>query len=176
MIQLKDQTIFLKDNNIKINSQLDFYKNKELESKSIIENLKKVEKELREKNKYLEETISNLKLNTNDNNHDVNELQNKIKYYQQENVRIGSELFESNKKLVITKTSLNELQNHRSGLIEKINSINEVIKNENIVTSVFDSDLEQDTIKVIDASKSTNKDTKDTNNLDEKIKNIFDNK
>jgi len=165
LIQLKNQTIFLRNNSIKINTQLNNYKNKELASKTKIEKLEE-EKVLREK------TIDDLKSNTNNNDQsaNINDLENKIKHYQDENIRISSEFTESNKKFEITKQSLNELQKHRSGLIEKINSINEVIQDENIVTSVFHSDLEKDKIKVIDSSKpaKTNK-----NDLDEKIKNIF---
>ena len=68
---------------------------------------------------------------------------------------------------------MSELQNNRSHLIEKINSINEVIKNENVVTSVFSSDLEDSKIEIIDNNKTTKKDTID---IDLKIKNIFSNK
>ena len=139
--------------------------------KSEIDNHKQEIKELKEKNQNLEKTIDDLKLNINNNqNVSINDLKNKIKYYQEENIRISSELIESNKKFEITKESLNELQNHRSGLIEKINSINEVIKNENIVTSVFRSDLEENKIKVINNSKPTKNDKID---LNEEIKNIF---
>jgi len=161
LIQLINQTNFLKNNNIKINSQLNAYKNKELASKSKIKNL---EKEILINSKLLNEA--------NDNYQDVNinDLEIKIKHYQEENIRISSELVESNNRFEITKESLNELQNHRSGLIEKIKSINEVIQNENIVTSVFHSDLEENKIKVIDSSKPTGKNNID---LDEKIKNIF---
>jgi len=65
---------------------------------------------------------------------------------------------------------LSELQSNRSHLIEKINSINEVIKNENVVTSVFNSNLDDSKIKIIDNNKTTKKDTID---IDTKIKNIF---
>ena len=97
-------------------------------------------------------------------------LEDKIKHYQDENIRIGSELLESNKKFEITKESLSELQNNRSHLIEKINSINEVIKNENIVTSVFQSDAGNNKIIITDNNKPAKKDKVD---LDKEIKNIF---
>jgi len=73
---------------------------------------------------------------------------------------------------------LSELQNNRSHLIEKINSINEVIKNENIVTSVFQSDVSNNKIKITDNNKikitDNNKpEKKDKVDLDKEIKNIF---
>ena len=164
LIQLINQTNFLKNNNIKINSQLNAYKNKELASKSKIKNL---EKEILINSKLLNEA--------NDNYQDVNinDLETKIKHYQEENIRISNELVESNKKSEITKESLNELESHRSGLIEKINSINEVIQNENIVTNVFRSDLNENKIKVINRSKPKKK---NMINLNDEIKNIFSNK
>jgi chromosome segregation ATPase len=142
------------------------------EIKSELNEYKNTEKNLREKNQELQKSINDLKSNVNHNDRDktIRELEDKIKHYQDENIRIGSELFESNKKFEITKESLSELQNNRSHLIEKINSINEVIKNENVVTSVFSSDLEDSKIKIIDNNKTTKKDTIDIN---EKIKNIF---
>ena len=65
---------------------------------------------------------------------------------------------------------MSELQNNRSHLIEKINSINEVIKNENIVTSVFQSDAGNNKIIITDNNKPAKKDKVD---LDKEIKNIF---
>jgi chromosome segregation ATPase len=192
LTQLRNETITLKNDNIKINAQLNDYRKKEIETKSKIkenEEISLVIKSLEinnhetkntlsiyaRKNEELQNEINELKtepINVEDNNYlaDIKELKNKVKHYQDENIRISNEFVESNKKFEITKESLNELQNHRSGLIEKINSINEVIKNENIVTSVFHSDLEKDKIKVVDSNKpaKTNK-----NDLDEKIKNIF---
>ena len=65
---------------------------------------------------------------------------------------------------------MSELQSNRSHLIEKINSINEVIQNENIVTSVFQSDVNNNKIKITDSNKPEKKDKVD---LDQEIKNIF---
>ena len=65
---------------------------------------------------------------------------------------------------------MSELQNNRSHLIKKINSINEVIKNENVVTSVFQSDVNNNKIKITDSNKPEKKDKVD---LDQEIKNIF---
>ena len=140
--------------------------------KSELNEYKKTEKDLIEKNQELQKFINDLKsnINNNDSGKTIRELEDKIKHYQDENIRIGSELFESNKKFEITKESLSELQNNRSHLIDKINSINEVIKNENVVTSVFDVNLEDNKIKVIDSNKLTKENMID---LDQKIKNIF---
>jgi hypothetical protein len=197
---LIEKNILLNNDNIKIKSELTAYINKDSiaqskitkleeeilnnnnllnktasddeEIKSELNDYKNTEKNLREKNQELQKSINDLKSNVNHNDRDktIIELEDKIKHYQDENIRIGSELFESNKKFEITKESLSELQNNRSHLIEKINSINEVIKNENIVTSVFQSDAGNNKIKITDNNKPAKKDKVD---LDIEIKNIF---
>ena len=197
---LIEKNILLNNDNIKIKSELTAYINKDSiaqskitkleeeilnnnnllnktasdneEIKSELNDYKNTEKNLREKNQELQKSINDLKSNVNHNDRDktIIELEDKIKHYQDENIRIGSELFESNKKFEITKESLSELQNNRSHLIEKINSINEVIKNENIVTSVFQSDAGNNKIKITDNNKPEKKDKVD---LDIEIKNIF---
>ena len=197
---LIEKNILLNNDNIKIKSELTAYINKDSiaqskitkleeeilnnnnllnktasndeEIKSELNDYKNTEKNLREKNQELQKSINDLKSNVNHNDRDktIIELEDKIKHYQDENIRIGSELFESNKKFEITKESLSELQNNRSHLIEKINSINEVIKNENIVTSVFQGDVSNNKIKITDNNKPEKKDKVD---LDIEIKNIF---
>ena len=197
---LIEKNILLNNDNIQIKSELAAYINKDSISQSKIIKLeeeisnnnnhlnettsdnekvkselneyKNIEKNLREKNQELQKSINDLKSNVNNNVNDktIRELEDKIKHYQDENIRIGSELFESNKKFEITKESLSELQNNRSHLIEKINSINEVIKNENIVTSVFQSEVGNNKIIITDNNKSAKKDKVD---LDQEIKNIF---
>ena len=196
---LIEKNILLNNDNIQIKSELAAYINKDSisqskiikleeeisninhlnettsndeEIKSELNEYKNTEKNLREKNQELKKSINDLKpnLNNNDSDKTIRELEDKIKHYQDENIRIGSELFESNKKFEITKESLSELQSNRSHLIEKINSINEVIKNENVVTSVFQGDAGNNKIKVTDNNKPEKKDKVD---LDKEIKNIF---
>ena len=137
---------------------------------SEISDYKKKIEELSEKNLNLEKTIDSLKLSMSGNKDGVNivsDLENKIKHYQDENIRISSELVESNKRFSVTKESLSTLQNQRSDLIEKLNSINHVIKGENIISSVFNED-----------SDKTNNNYKPENkivlkNLNKQIKDIF---
>ena len=147
------------DNNNKIKSQI-----------SEINDYKQEIKELNEKNQNLEKTIDTLKLSmssTNDSVNIINDLENKIKHYQDENIRIGSELVESNKKFSVTKESLDALQNQRSDLIEKLNSINHVIKGENIISNLFNEDLDKENNNYKPENKIKSKD------LNNEIKDIF---
>ena len=123
---------------------------------------------LKLKNIDLEDTVNKFKSLNNDDNQNldiIKTLEDKIKFYQEENIRVGSELVESNKKFSVTKESLDALQNQRSDLIEKLNSINHVIKGENIISNLFneDSDKENNNYKPKNKikSKDINKEIKD---------------
>ena len=108
-------------------------------------------KQLNEKNQNLEKTIEDLRLTMNNNNDvDIGLLESKIKHYQDENVRISSELTESDKRFSVTKESLSALQNQRSDLVEKLNSINNVIKGENLISNVFDNSVKKEKIDISD--------------------------
>ena len=93
-----------------------------------------------------------------------------IEFFQKENLRISNELFEMNKKYEIMRDEISKFQNQRSNLIDKINSVNDVIKDSNIVTTVFDNKQNENKIKIIDPQKvkqNTNID------LDKEVSKIF---
>ena len=102
------------------------------------------------------------KINNNTNN-------NKLNILQEENLRISNELFESRKKIEIMKQEVEKFNTQRTNLIDKINSVNEIVSDSNVLTSVFDNNLEKSKIKVIDPNKPIIK----KSNLDEEVKKIF---
>jgi len=104
---------------------------------------------------------------SNNNGVNISDLENKIKHYQDENIRISSELVESDKRFAVTRDSLSALQDQRSDLIEKLNSINNVIKGENIISNVFDESTNKTN------TNQTPKKNKSTGNLDKQIQDIF---
>ena len=130
--------------------------------------------QLKLKNKDLENTIDKLKSYEDNNDQNLNiikELENKIKYYQEENIRISNQLYEANKKFDIIKSEIEVLQNQRSSLIAKINSVNDVIGNSKIVTNVFQNSQPQNTkIFVTDPEIKIEKQSQ---NIDEEISKIF---
>jgi len=130
--------------------------------------------QLKLKNKDLENTIDKLKSYEDSNDQNLNiikELENKIKYYQEENIRISNQLYEANKRFDIIKSEIEVLQDQRSSLIAKINSVNDVIGNSKIVTNVFQNSQPKNTQIVVkdpkDKKIQLNKD------IDEEIMNIF---
>ena len=133
--------------------------------------------QLKLKNKDLENTIEKLKSYEDNNDQNLNiisELENKIKYYQEENIRISNQLYEANKRFDIIKSEIEVLQDQRSSLITKINSVNDVIGNSKIITNVFNSPESikneiniQNPLKKIEAKHV---------DINEEIINIFKNK
>ena len=144
--------------------------------KSEINDFKYKIKQLNEKNQNLEKTIEDLRLTmSNNNSANISDLENKIKHYQDENIRISSELVESDKRFAVTKDSLSALQNQRSDLIEKLNSINHVMKGENIISNVFDESTDKTNSNQEPKANSNQIPKKNihSGNLDKKIQDIF---
>ena len=129
---------------------------------------------LKLKNKDLENTIEKLKSYEDNNDQNINiikELENKIKYYQEENIRISNQLYEANKRFDIIKSEIEVLQDQRSSLIAKINSVNDVIGNSKIVTNVFQNSQPQNTkVSITDPKIKIETQSKD---IDKEILNIF---
>jgi len=118
----------------------------------------------------------NINLENNEirsNKPDGKEIKNisnsEIDFYQKENLRISNELYETQKKFEIVKIEIEKFQNQRSNLIEKINSVNDVIQDSNIVTNVFDNKKIEDKIYVQDPEKNLKKNNLDLNSEIEKI-------
>ena len=156
-IELKDK-MNLKEKIIKLSNNL---KSSEEEIKSLNQNKIELEKEI--SNYKTQEEISNKKI------YDISEVENKNKFFQEENLRIGSDLLEIKKKHDILKKEIEKYENQKSNLISKINSVNEALSDTNILTNVFENKVENK-VKVIDHSKI---EKKNSSNLNEQIKDIF---
>jgi hypothetical protein len=97
------------------------------------------------------DTESNEEITYPINNNEISEASiTEVSFYQKENLRISNELYEAQKKFEIMKNEIEKFQNQRSNLIEKINSVNDVIQDSNIVTNVFENNKIQKRINVKD--------------------------
>ena len=137
-------------------------------SKDEIKSLKQIKSEL-------EKEISEYKNQDQVNKqkiYDISEVENKNKFFQEENLRIGSELLEVKKKHDILKREIDRYEEQKSDLISKINSVNATLNDSNILTSVFKNQVEPKANKIEQKKKETNI----NNNIDEAIKEIFSNK
>ncbi len=162
---LKD-TLILEKNSL--NEQLNDLKTKQSSSEIETEKLKKEKLELENKIDEFQTQNENNKKKI----YDISEIENKNKFFQDENIRIGSELLEIKKKHDILKKEIEKYENQKSNLISKINSVNEALSDTNILTNVFENKV-QNKVDIIDHNKI---ETEISKNLDDKIKNIFSNK
>ena len=134
-----------------------------------------------ESNKRLKKEISdlNLKIDEHLKNNNFKPAENlghnsisRVDFYQEENVRLGSELVETKKKFEILKSEIEKYEQQRSNLISKINSVNDALNDTNVLTNVFNNDVKPK-VNVIDHKKI---ETKNNLDLNEQVKNIFSNK
>ena len=101
----------------------------------------------------------------------TNTSSDEILFFQKENLRLSNELYEKSKKFEIMKNEIEVFQNQRSNLIEKVNSINEVIENSNVMTNVFDNNLIQKKINIIDHNNT--KKSENITDINDKVNEIF---
>ena len=95
----------------------------------------------------------------------------RVDFYQEENVRLGSELLDTKKKFEILKSEIEKYEEQRSNLISKINSVNDAINDTNVLTNVFDNNVKPK-IQITNHNKIEKKD-KGLVDLNEQVKNIF---
>jgi len=125
-------------------------------------------------NNKIDVEIKNQKSDVSNNIPDVigHNSSNRVDFYQEENLRLGSELVETKKKFEILKSELEKYEDQRSNLISKINSINDEINNSNILTNVFENNVQPE-VKITDHNKIQKKEVDD---LNEQVKAIFSKK
>ena len=127
---------------------------------------------------YINGKISNNFEKSHLNNEDVkvqtigHNSNTKVDFYQEENLRLGSELVDTKKKFEILKNEIEKYENQRSDLISKINSVNDVINDSNVLTNVFENKIEPK-VNILDPQ---NIQKKDETNLNEQVKAIFSKK
>ena len=106
----------------------------------------------------------------------VNVLNNNntnIEFYQKENLRLSKELYDVQKKAVIMKEEIEKFEAQRANLVTKINSVNDVIRDTNVLTNVFENSVKKNQIEVLDYKAEQNKNIK--KDLSEEVKKIFSN-
>jgi len=117
---------------------------------------------LKTENKQIIPQLKNNKLSQNTE-------ETKLEFFQEENVRLSNELYETKKKFQIMKEELSKFENQRSELINKINSVNDAIQDANIVTNVFENKVDQK-INIVNPNNIKKKIEK---NLDDEVREIF---
>jgi len=173
---IEDKKI-LENNNHDLQSNL----NKIIEDKKVLENnnhdlqssLDKIieEKEmLIEKNTRAQEELSLEKSNllNNSNNEKLTELNNKLKFYQDENLRLSRDLSNSQETHHIIKKQLNDFEKQKNQISNQIQELNNSVSKSNLITPTFVNELPPEASQDL-----KNLNNQDMTNLNETIKKIF---
>ena len=162
----------------KFSSRFDLLEKKIDNQQLILERSFDLNSKLQKEIDYINSKISN-NFNKSYPNNEDEEMQTighnsntKVDFYQEENLRLGSELVDTKKKFEILKNEIEKYENQRSDLISKINSVNDVINDSNVLTNVFENKIEPK-VNILDPQ---NIQKKDEANLNEQVKAIFSRK
>ena len=175
--QIIEDKKILENNNHDLQSNL----NQIIEDKKVLENnnhdlqssLDKIieEKEmLIEKNTRAQEELSLEKSNllNNSNNEKLTELNNKLKFYQDENLRLSRDLSNSQETHHIIKKQLNDFEKQKNQISNQIQELNNSVSKSNLITHTFVNELPPEASKDL-----KNLNNQDMTNLNETIKKIF---
>ena len=175
--QIIEDKKILENNNHDLQSNL----NQIIEDKKVLENnnhdlqssLDKIieEKEmLIEKNTRAQEELSLEKSNllNNSNNEKLTELNNKLKFYQDENLRLSRDLSNSQETHHIIKKQLNDFEKQKNQISNQIQELNNSVSKSNLITPTFVNELPPEASQDL-----KNLNNQDMTNLNEKIKKIF---
>ena len=111
----------------------------------------------------------------------IDEMISKIKFYQEENTRLSSEVTNIKKNYKIIKDNFTEVANEKNNIFKKIKELNNsLIKNNIIGTPFVKETVVEDSINskilndITDANLKNDKEkTKKSSDLDDQINNIF---
>ena len=174
---LNESKKILENNNHDLQSNL----NQIIEDKKVLENnnhdlqssLDKIieEKEmLIEKNTRAQEELSLEKSNllNNSNNEKLTELNNKLKFYQDENLRLSRDLSNSQETHHIIKKQLNDFEKQKNQISNQIQELNNSVSKSNLIEHTFVNELPPEASQDL-----KNLNNQDMTNLNETIKKIF---
>ena len=173
-----DQQIEIKKFQKKINYLNENKKALETSNHNLLSNLDKItedKKMLIENNKKIQEELSSQKSNFkksnllhNSNSGKLTELNNKLKFSQDENLRLSSEVFNSRKKYNVIKKQLYDFELQKNQLSNQIQELSDTANKSNLVTPSFINELPSEATEDI---KKLGK--KNATALDAAIKKIF---
>jgi len=173
-----DQQIEIKKFQKEINYLNENKKALEGSNHNFVSNLDKItedKKMLIEKNKKIQEELFSQKSNFkksnllhNSSSGKLTELNNKLKFSQDENLRLSSEVFNSRKKYNVIKKQLYDFELQKNQLSNQIQELNDTVNKSNLVTPSFINELPSEATEDI---KKPGK--KDATKLNTSINKIF---
>ena len=172
-----DQQIEIKKFQKEINYLNENKKALEGSNHNFVSNLDKItedKKMLIEKNKKIQEELFSQKSNFkksnllhNSSSGKLTELNNKLKFSQDENLRLSSEVFNSRKKYNVIKKQLYDFELQKNQLSNQIQELNDTVNKSNLVTPSFINELPSEATE--DIKKPIKKDATKLNTSINKI-------
>ena len=172
-LSLNEQVVKLKERNAQLEN--DFNKvskelnqqtpDKEFQTKldviykqqNIIKDYQDQISKLKEENQLLEQN-SEKTIHQEDHKDEMEDIARKIKYYQDDNLRLSNELVKLSNKLENTKSQLEYFENNKAKLMSQLENLNNIVSESNVIGSPFDTTIS----KVNDKSE-----------VDKKIPNLY---
>jgi len=111
----------------------------------------------------------------------IEELNNKVKFYQEENIRLSDELISLQNSYTKIKNNFTELELQKNNIYKQIQELNNSLINDNVLDAPFIKEIVKNdsiTSKIVDEISNNNiqedkNESKVKNDLDGEINNIF---
>ena len=177
LLKINENKKFLTEKNKKIQQE---YNEKIINLEKENSNLKNQDHEIKELknlnheyNKKIinrDEAYGNLK----NKNEKLTESNNRLKFYQNENLRLASELFASHKRYDVIKKQLYDLGLQKDQISNQIQELNNLVSKSNLVVPSFTNELPSEPKEDVKAKEGIEKINKqDITNLNTSINKIF---
>ena len=111
---------------------------------------------LKEENQLLEQN-SEKTIHQEDHKDEMEDIARKIKYYQDDNLRLSNELVKLSNKLENTKSQLEYFENNKARLMSQLKNLNNIISESNVIGSPFDTTKSKIDDKSLADDKISNK-------------------
>ncbi len=107
-------------------------------------------------------------------NEKLTESNNRLKFYQNENLRLASELFASHKRYDVIKKQLYDLGLQKDQISDQIQELNNLVSKSNLVVPSFTNELPSEPKENVKAKEGIKKiNNQDVTNLNKSINKIF---
>ena len=84
-----------------------------------------------------------IKRENNDNDSKMKDMLGKIKYYQEDSLRLSNEVVLLSNKLENTKQQLKQFENNKTKLVHQLESLNNIISENNIIDTPFSTGIQK---------------------------------
>jgi len=108
------------------------------EQQNIIQGYQDQISKLKEENQLLEKN-SDKTIHQEDHKNEMEDIARKIKYYQDDNLRLSNELVKTSNKLENTKSQLEYFENNKARLMSQLENLNNIVSESNVIGNPFDT-------------------------------------